>query len=152
MFLRVDSRAHPGMDAALKFGGLPLGHEGASCRSHFPGERYCPGSEVVARAVRLPCARTREPEQDCQMRRLEEQQIPPPNSRTRVNGGVSPPRFWSMRLRPSSALLDRERSAHAPTDLYSTEFRLKTREGDHSSRIGVTVRTQPIAAKVTGSQ
>jgi hypothetical protein len=31
MFLRIDGHAHPGMDAALKFGGLPLGHEGASC-------------------------------------------------------------------------------------------------------------------------
>ena len=29
MFLRVDGHPHPGMDAALKFGGLSLGHEGA---------------------------------------------------------------------------------------------------------------------------
>jgi hypothetical protein len=31
MFLRVDGHAHPGMDTALKFGGLSLGHQGASC-------------------------------------------------------------------------------------------------------------------------
>ena len=31
MFLSVDGHAHPGMDTALKFGGLSLAHEGASC-------------------------------------------------------------------------------------------------------------------------
>src|SRR6266568_2249326 len=31
MFLRVDGHAHPGMDTALKFGGLSLGTKGASC-------------------------------------------------------------------------------------------------------------------------
>src|ERR1700704_4258605 len=115
MFLGVDSHAHPGMDAALELGVLSLAQEGAGC------VRICRDKDVFwtwrlwhELAVHHACAlRSGNRVPDAALRGAT---TPPPNSRTRVNVCVSPPRFWSMMLRPSSLAARSGTKRQAPTD------------------------------------
>lgn len=133
MFRRVDGHAHPGMDTALKFGGLSLRHQGASCAGVSIEKDI-----VWARRLwdelsiyNLRALGSRDRIARCGIQRSDKPAAEFLHASKRV-------RFASEILKHEAEALFGRGSIGNETPradgFVGTEFRLKTREGDYSGR------------------
>src|SRR5882724_1019768 len=135
MFLRVDGHAHPGMDTALKFGGLSLGHQGASCAG-VSSEKDIVWARRLWRELSIYHLRTlgnRDRIARCGIQRSDK-------SATEFSHPGKRVCFASEILKhEAEALFSLDsigNEAPRADGFIGTKFRLKTREGDHSGRNG----------------